>query len=117
MGMIADEDVRLAIISTSHDWFYGLLSSAEYDEKIKQALGQNYPNPAHQFTTIPFTSLEKNADIFVVDINGKTVHQGKVIKGDTQYELSLDNLTSGGYFYYLSTQDGQSLPKKIQVIK
>ena len=117
LGMIADEDVRLAIVSTSHDWFYGLLSSAEYDEKIKQALGQNYPNPAHQFTTIPFTSLEKNADIFVVDINGKKVHQGQVIKGDTAYELSLDNITAGSYFYYLSTQEGQSLPKKIQVIK
>ena len=117
MGMIADEDVRLAIISTSHDWFYGLLSSAEYDEKIKQALGQNFPNPANQFTTIPFTSLEKSADIFVVDINGKTVHQGKVIKGDTAYELSLDNINSGNYFYYLSTQEGQSIPKKIQVVK
>lgn len=117
MGMIADEDVRLAIISTSHDWFYGLLSNAEYDEKIKQALGQNYPNPAHQFTTIPFTSLEKNADIIVVDLNGNIVHQGKVTQGDTAYELSLENLASGSYYYYLRTQEGQSIPKKIQVLK
>ena len=117
MGMIANEEARLAIISTSHDWFYGLLSSAEYDQKIKEALGQNYPNPAHQFTTIPFTSLDKDADIILVDIDGKRVHQGKVNKGDISYELSLDNLTSGSYFYYLSTNEGQSIPKKIQVIK
>ncbi len=117
MGMIADEDVRHAIIEISHDWFYGVISSLEFDMLISEALGQSYPNPAVTTTVIPLSDLSVAADITVVDIDGHTVHQGRVAAGQVNYELNVEQLSAGSYLYYLTTEEGRSESMKLQVSK
>ena len=117
MGMIADENVRHAIIEISHDWFNGSLSAVEYDNLIKEALGQSYPNPASEFTTIPLNNIEKDASIHLTDLTGKIIHTGAISVGQTSYKLLLNDFASGNYYYYLKTADGQSAPQSISIVR
>lgn len=113
--MIADEAVRDQVIAISHDWFYGIISSLEYDIAIRDALGQNYPNPAMTSTLIPLNELKTDARISVVDINGRIVHEGQVAAGQKLFELNVEGLISGSYLYYLSSAEGRSEAIKFQV--
>lgn len=117
LGMIEDSDVRHQLIQVSHDWFYGLISSLEYDLIIKDVLGQNYPNPAVDMTTIPLESLKTDAYISVIDIQGRVVAAERLNQGTVQYLLNVSSLKTGVYQYYLTTEDGRSEAISFEVVK
>jgi hypothetical protein len=117
LGMIADEDVRHQLIQVSHDWFYGVISSLEYDLVIKDVLGQNYPNPAQDVTTIPLTQLDTDAYITVIDLQGRIVAADRLVQNSVNYLLDVSSLNSGIYQYYLSTENGRSETISFEVLK
>jgi len=117
LGMISDVEVRQQLIARTHDWFYGVVSTEDYDQLIKEALGQNYPNPAMTVTTIPFHDLDADATLVVTDVKGATIHTASVKKGQSSYSLDVSEFATGSYFYILKTNEGQSVPNKIQVVR
>jgi len=71
-------------------------------------LGQNFPNPFRDFTTIPFTLEEElEVEIYLYSMTGKRVQKlftGTLSEGDhdVTFEMGRD-LASGVYFYEIKT--------------
>lgn len=84
-------------------------------------LKQNYPNPFNPSTVISYT-LNKRADVKlqVFDITGRDVAT-LVNRAETEGEKSVtfdaSALSSGLYFYRLTTSEGTSITKKMMLIK
>lgn len=99
-----DPDIANEIVKLSHDWFYGLISSTEFDRAMKAIeLGQAFPNPASDFVTIPVTG-EWNGDLQVEvrDLSGRLVLVRDIQSGTNAVQLDLGDLGSGTYFYQLT---------------
>jgi hypothetical protein len=116
LEMIGDEDVRNQIIAVTRDWFNELITSAEFDVAMRQLkLGQNFPNPAENSTTITVGQLESDAIFNLMDINGKIVLEQNVPSSSQKLELDLSNLSSGTYFYHLNMNGENTETKKLIV--
>ncbi len=83
-------------------------------------LSQNYPNPFNPITTIGFSIPKDNlVRLTVYDILGKEVAvlvNQKLSAGQYNYTFDASKLTSGIYFYKLSTSEFTSV-KKMSLIK
>jgi len=79
-------------------------------------LGQNYPNPANDFTIIDITLPQSQSiNLSIYNIQGKvikTIHGGSLNKGAHQFILNTNELESGIYFYRLQS-DNQTLTKRM----
>ncbi|MGE5436367.1 MAG: T9SS type A sorting domain-containing protein [Syntrophothermus sp.] len=79
-------------------------------------LNQNYPNPFNPSTTISFNLNESsNTTLEVLDIKGSTIsilHKGYLPKGNYNFNFDKAGLSSGVYFYRL-TSSGMSIIKKM----
>lgn len=85
-------------------------------------LYQNYPNPFNPSTLIGFSLPSTSAvTIEVFDLAGRkvaTILNNKIhTSGTYSYQFDASNLSSGVYFYQLSTQDGFNSIKKMTLIK
>jgi len=86
---------------------------------VDYTLNQNYPNPFNPSTVISF-GLPKSAYITlkVFDLLGKEVRElvkGDLEKGFHSYRFDGSNLTSGVYFYTLTTGDYTETKKMLMV--
>ena len=87
----------------------------------KFELMQNYPNPFNPTTNINFSIPKKsNVTLSVFDITGKEV--ANLISGDYEageHTISWDasSVSSGVYFYKLTTTDGFNETRKMILIK
>ncbi|MCD4665451.1 MAG: Omp28-related outer membrane protein [Bacteroidales bacterium] len=116
LEMIGDEDVKNQIIAVTRDWFDGVSTSVEFNEAMKKLnIGQNFPNPAENLTTVSIEQLESDAVFNLMDINGKTVKKINIQSGSKKVELDLSGLNSGTYFYHLIIHDKNSETKKLIV--
>ncbi len=88
-------------------------------------LQENYPNPFNPHTTIPFTlSGQSKVNLSIYDLNGNIVKKlanEKLQKGYYQYQwdatdISGNKVSSGIYFYKLST-DNWSQTKKMVLLQ
>jgi hypothetical protein len=105
-----------AIIKLAHDWFYGLVSTEEFDKSMLM-LGQNYPNPATGVTYIPVVNAEEDMTLEVIDLTGRVISSQQVIKGTEVVEVNTSNLVSGMYMYRLLNETGVSAARPMQVIR
>jgi Secretion system C-terminal sorting domain len=81
-------------------------------------VGQNYPNPFDNNSTISYT-LNEGSDVLVqfTDISGKiikTINQGNQAAGTYQIEVDATEFAAGAYFYTFTIGDKQ-LTKKMTV--
>lgn len=114
--MLASADTKNQILKLTHDWFSGLISSVEYDAGMKRiSMGQNYPNPASEHTTISLKGIESDMLIQLTDMNGKVLMEEKVAKGTQSIELNTSKLPAGTYLYRLANGDQVSEAKSLQV--
>ncbi|OQA93755.1 MAG: hypothetical protein BWY27_00016 [Bacteroidetes bacterium ADurb.Bin234] len=85
--------------------------------KTNWVMGQNIPNPAKVITQIPYT-LPTNGDLIVkvISISGQVLYQEniKALAGDNFFEIKLDNLSEGIYYYSMEYQ-GQRIVKKMTI--
>ena len=89
------------------------------------ALEQNYPNPFNPSTMISFEIFEQaSVELIVFDINGRFVR--KLLKGGLNsgsYNIEWNGkdsqgmLVSGGIYFYSINVNGQTLIKKMSLIK
>lgn len=84
-------------------------------------LEQNYPNPFNPNTTIKFgLQSAKHVSLKVYDLKGElvaTLADEQMSAGEHQLDFSAGNLSSGIYFYRLTTSNGLSQTKKMTLIK
>ena len=81
------------------------------------SLGQNYPNPFHKVTNIPFTiSKVEKVNIVLLDISGRVV---KVLvnaskdAGTHAVNFNAGSLTKGIYYYRIQAGDFTAVKKLI----
>lgn len=87
---------------------------------VEFALDQNYPNPFNPSTIISFDlPRASRVRLEVYNLLGQSVRvlaDGRFGAGTHQVEFNADNLPSGIYFYRLS-HDGESLTRKMILLK
>ena len=117
LEMLADTNVSKMIIKLSHDWFHGIISSAEFDKALQQAiLGQNFPNPAKNSTSILLSGITSNMTLQLIDMTGRIVFTQAISKGTTSVEINTSSINEGIYLYRLFEDNKQIGSKLLQVI-
>jgi hypothetical protein len=117
LAMIADQSVQDQTMQLTHDWFHGLITSAEFDEAFKQSVGQIFPNPTNEFTTIPFENLQEDVILNIVNTLGQTILTKKINKGTSSYSLDLSILETGLYHCVLINDVGSQTVLPIEIVK
>ena len=97
------------------------VATPEHLNEINQdKLFQNQPNPFPHFTTISFElATNELIDISLYNIQGEkieTLANGKYLKGFHSLDIESSKLSSGIYFYKLTTANGV-ISKKLNVLK
>ncbi len=95
--MLSTVSVRNQIIKLTYDWFNELISSAEFDQAMAKLMGQNYPNPADHFTTIPMGEIRKDMTVVVSDLQGRVLMNIPLSTGMTQLRVDTSGIPSGTY--------------------
>lgn len=113
---LSTEASKTAIIKLAHDWFYGLVSTEEF-EKAMLGLGNSYPNPASDITFIPVSEMNEDMTLEVVDMMGRVVLSQQVASGTKLIQVSTENLNSGMYMYRLTNGETATAAKRMQVIR
>lgn len=115
LEQLATPTTKYEILKWSHDWFYGLVSTEEFDHAML-SLGQNYPNPSNTATIIPMTNINNNMTLQIVDLQGRTVASQQVNKGTERIDVNTASLEAGMYMYRL--MDGNTVvgTQRMQVI-
>jgi len=77
-----------------------------------------YPNPANNYVTFKYyLPVNNNGSIVFYDIFGKEILCQEIIGSDNSIKIPLENIHSGTYYYYLMTQNGISIGKKLVIIR
>lgn len=98
--MLATVAVRNDIVKKSMDWFNGATSVDEFDNAMSAlSLGQNYPNPADDYTFVNVVNANDNQNIVVTDIYGKIVAKYNINNNSTSIKINTAELASGIYYY------------------
>ncbi len=80
------------------------------------AISQNYPNPANAFTSISFSGLNKDMNLKIVDVTGKTVANFNLAKGANSIRINTMNMANGSYFYQLVDENVVVATKKMAIV-
>jgi len=97
LEMIASTSLRNKIMKLAYDWFNGDITSIDYDKKMQDMMGQNYPNPATKYTTIPLKNIDRQMQLNLTDINGKVLQTIQIEKGSKSVMINCNELKSGVY--------------------
>jgi hypothetical protein len=101
---ISDVTVRKEVVKISHDWFYGALTTEEFDAKFQSLTA--YPNPSKNFATIEFSELDEDATLSIYDIAGKVVYTKQVTSNTNSINIDVTSFETGYYLYNLTTANG-----------
>ena len=119
LEMLSNAETRNQIIKISHDWFggYPWTGIKPAGRSNQPWLGQNYPNPANDHTTIVLNNITKEMTLEVIDVTGRVVLKEKVGAGSSTIVINTSGLNSGMYFYRIIS-DGRVLDTKtMQVVR
>lgn len=103
----------IVVVSTEEETF---------DVPSSYSLHQNYPNPFNPVTTITYElPASAQVSIFVYDVTGRRVatlvQNQHLSSGSHQVQFDGSQLASGLYLYRMQTSSGQSLTRKMMLIK
>lgn len=115
--MIADEDVRNAVMAATYEYFRGDINGITYDALVQGLLGGAQPNPAVNSTMIPMQNIDRDMQLTVTDITGQVVYNAAIAAGTTAYTLNTEDLSSGMYFYFLTDGASRTQTEKFNVVK
>lgn len=95
-------------------------AATELQMNDKNQLGQNFPNPFSNFTTVPYQMTKSGNVVFrVIDINGSVVRiidEGKKPAGSNNFQLSSEKMSNGIYYLQMIT-DKQTVTRKMILSK
>jgi hypothetical protein len=117
MEMLANSDVRNQIVDISREWLSDQMVGVEYDAAINTLLsGQNYPNPANDYTYIRVTEAAKNGTIEVYNLKGQVV-LSQTIGNSMLARIDVSQLPEGVYAYRVISANNTSEARKLTVIR
>jgi len=108
------ELVNKLLVDHNYSSVNNVVSSSE------AVLGQNYPNPSNQSTTIVYTlpQVFYSAKIAVIDASGKILKQIPISgQGESSITIETRSLPAGTYFYSLCVDNTLMSTKKMIVSK
>lgn len=117
LEMISNVEVTNQIVQLSREWLTDELVSAEFDHAMSALMaGQNFPNPAADYTWINVSNAGQSSLLEIYNINGRKVHSQAVGKSSL-IRVDLSNFSAGIYIYSLNKDGQNSAPKKLIVVK
>ena len=112
---------RLKQIDYDGKYEYSPFVEVKINFPLNYSLSQNYPNPFNSTTNINFTiPIETAVKIKLYDITGSEINTlvNKEMKaGYYTIQLSTEGLSSGLYFYKITTGSGYTSVKKLIILK
>lgn len=119
LEMLADAAVKKEILKLTHDWFYGLVSTEDFDKAmVNLSLGQSFPNPAESVITIPIhNNISTEAVLKINDVQGKLVKIAVIRKGIDSAIIDISELKPGLYHYYIESPDYISNIQKLSIVR
>ncbi|MDY0102001.1 MAG: Omp28-related outer membrane protein [Lentimicrobium sp.] len=117
MEMLASTETRNQIVALSREWLSDQMVGVEYDAAINTLLsGQNYPNPASDYTYIRVTEAAKNGVIEIYNLKGQIV-SSQTIDNSMLTRIDLSQLPEGVYAYRVISANNTSEARKLTVIR
>lgn len=105
-----------AMISLSHDWFYGIVSVNELDAAF-MGLGNAFPVPADMQLTVPFAPSTAAMELVVLDATGRLVMQRQLPVGCDRAVLDVSGLGNGTYQLALRNAQGLGQARAFVVLR
>ena len=101
---------------------FSIVTSANDRKAVRDdLLSQNFPNPFAEGTTIEYeVTSPGDVEITLHDVTGKVVKtavSGHHFPGTYSVNLQADDLDSGVYFYTLKNEEGNSISRKMVILK
>lgn len=115
--MIGDTNIRKEFVSTTYQWFHGIITDLEYDKKIYEITANCYPNPAKDFVYIPLDVSNKNIICELYDLNGRIIKHFNIHSNTTIFKMDIEDVRQGNYFYRLYDGNMLNISKPLQIIK
>ncbi len=115
LEMLSNTDVRNQIIGLSRQWLSDEMTGNEYSNAVNALIsGQNYPNPATDYTFIPVNRELNDAYAELYSASGALVMKQSA-GNSTLIRLSLEGLPAGVYTYRIVSESGSTNFKKLIV--
>jgi hypothetical protein len=111
LEMVDDQTAMFDIIKTSHDWFYGIISS---DEMTLNDITKHYPNPASNKLNI--TSSKNWTSYEIYNLNGKLIEANNLSSlNSNNFVIDLTDYSNGSYSISLSNGSDKKTMKFVVV--
>lgn len=91
------------------------LNAPENPEEF--SLGDNYPDPADNYTIIPYRLEEEDGILVISNASGKEIFSTKLNFHEHEFFFNTENFVPGIYNYTIIFVDGRSLTKKFAVYR
>lgn len=117
LEMLANSEVRNQIIGLSREWLADGMVGVEYDAALNTLLtGQNYPNPASDYTFVNVNAAAKGGKVEIYNLNGQLI-SSQSVGNSMLVRLDLSNLSEGMYVYRVVSGNTTSEARKLTVIR
>ena len=117
LEMLANSEVRNQIISLSRAWLADGMVGVEYDAALNSLLsGQNYPNPASDYTFVNVNAAAKGGKVEIYNLNGQLI-SSQSVGNSMLIRLDLSSLSEGMYVYRVVSGNTTSEARKLTVIR
>ncbi|MDY0102002.1 MAG: Omp28-related outer membrane protein [Lentimicrobium sp.] len=117
LEMIGDNDIRNQIVNITRQWLSDGMVGVEYDAAINTLLnGQNYPNPASDYTYIRVTEAAKTGVIEIYNLKGQIV-SSQTIDNSMLTRIDVSHLPEGVYAYRVISANNTSEARKLTIVR
>lgn len=117
LEMVQNADVRNDVIGKTYAWFMEGVGLNEHPRNSTAYLGQNFPNPVSNLTTIELSSVDHPMTLEITDMVGRRLSTYQVKTGTTKIEINTASLQSGLYIYRLVSNGRMLEAKRMQIIR
>jgi len=107
LEMLSTVAVRNKIMKITYDYFNNGYSGVGFDKAMAELTGQNYPNPANDYTVFEVNTTKDNLILTVSDLTGRTLLKQPLKTGEKQIIVNTSSLTDGLYIGTLT--DGSKM--------
>lgn len=117
MEMPENTETRNQIIALSRAWLTDQMVGTKYHSAINSLLdGENYPNPAKDYTCIKVTEIARNGSIEIYNLKGNLMARHN-IGNALAVRIDVGHLPAGVYTYRVISGNNISEVRKLIVIR
>lgn len=113
---VGDEAVARAMVQLSHDWFYGVVGTEEFDAAMAN-LGRPYPSPSADVVNIDVTGVKDASVLEVMDASGRLVLSQGIGNNAGLVTLDVSGLTNGLYSVRARGTSGLGQARTFEVLR